>query len=510
MAKLWILLGLAVLQSGVYALAEQASCGRQTVTLPLRGCNITLTDQTVFSWGISVSVNGTPLCASPSTVVSNCLWEHEDVCSTDQRAQTGMTVRQCRSRRGNFLTTADILAASAADRISLADKNPNWVSLMYKDTPFGMATKSPLQLQGDIEIPMLSGIIDRGLNHTNSHFALDDNSAVLRGLKGSGHTHALSFAIDSGSTSYLAPRTGSVTLGGYIPTRFAGRPVQYNMSSYDKMLLGRRCPIKTNIVEMVVTAGNQSISLVSRGDPLASCIEPHDRAFRFSTIYLRSLRNFIKEATNWTEAPKDDNGKYGGLLDLEPGLIYSVANTDTKSIPITMEITLNGSEIKYTVPAEEMVGPLRGLDDSGAPAVNDQFREIAVYRDPAVERAAVLGRAFLSQAYLFVDYEKNVYKLGPLNRDDAGGTAISSGTCQPSGADGLWGAGSTTIAVSVLSSVVFLLLIATIALGLHSWKHRQGAAARETSQRSPPRSRPSSSHEQQQFTTPAPPPGPAT
>lgn len=203
--------------------------------------------------------------------------------------------------------------------------------------------------------------------------------------------------------------------------------------------------------------------------------------------------------TQWTDAPKDENGKYGGLLDLEPGLIYSILNSDVKSLPVTLDITLAGSNHKYTVPAEEMIAPLRGLDDSGAPAVNHQFREIAVYRDPAVERAAVLGRAFLSQAsilpmaasfapvetqmklildlvqvYLFVDYEKNIYKMGPLNKGETIDNAVSSGTCPAGSGGGVWG--GTYITIGALAAVILLLLIAVLVLGVQSWKHRKDLA----------------------------------
>lgn len=275
MAKVLLLLGLVALPYGEHALAAPAGCGLPTVTLPLKSYNLTLSDQPVFSWGVLVGVNGTQLCASPSTVVSSCLWEHENVCSAENLDISGMTARQCRSRRGNFLTTTGIVVASTADTDSLAAQNPNWVSLMNGLRPFNMATTSPLQIQADVEVPMLSGIIDRGFNHTNSHFALDDNSVVLRGFKDGGYTHALSFAIDSGSTSYLAPRSGSVTLGGYIPGKFDGPPVEYSMAAHNKKLLGRRCPLQASIVELVINAGNKSKTLVARDDqPLTSCIEP--------------------------------------------------------------------------------------------------------------------------------------------------------------------------------------------------------------------------------------------
>ena len=251
------------------------SCGLTTISLPIKSCNLKLTDQTVFSWGVQVSVKGTQLCASPSTVVSTCLLEHENVCSADQLKNSGMTARQCKSRRGNFLSNGGIDVASAAETDSLASQNENWGILMNGLVPFDLATSSPLQIQVDTSVPMISGIIDRGLNHSNSHLALDDRSFLLRGLRDGGQIHANSWAIDSGSSSNLSQRSGTLTLGGYVPGKFVGRPIEYDMKSYGKRLGGRRCPLQINITQLVVNVGNSSKTLVySEDQPLSSCIEP--------------------------------------------------------------------------------------------------------------------------------------------------------------------------------------------------------------------------------------------
>ena len=68
---------------------------------------------------------------------------------------------------------------------------------------------------------------------------------------------------------------------------------------------------------------------------------------------------------------------------------------------MTMDITLDGGH-KFTIPTEELLAPLRGLNTNGAPVINNNFSEIAVYRDPGVELAPVLGRAFLNQASRYI------------------------------------------------------------------------------------------------------------
>jgi len=72
---------------------------------------------------------------------------------------------------------------------------------------------------------------------------------------------------------------------------------------------------------------------------------------------------------------------------------------------------------------------------------------------------------------MFVDFDRDLYKLGPLNKDELGENAVSSGTC-PSGG----GLGATNIGLIVLGIVVFLLLCALAFLGQRWWKRRNNVA----------------------------------
>jgi hypothetical protein len=120
---------------------------------------------------------------------------------------------------------------------------------------------------------------------------------------------------------------------------------------------------------------------------------------------LGDLRDFVTKTTGWTEEQKNDDGRYGGLLDLEPGLIYPVAPNGS-SIQMTMDITLNGGH-KFTIPTEELLAPLRGLNTNGVPVINNSFSEIAVYWESGIGLAPVLGRAFLSQASRYIPCSPN-------------------------------------------------------------------------------------------------------
>ncbi len=271
MALISSALGLIALLQIAMASAA-ANCDLPTISLSVGSCNLSLADQTVYSWGVIVGVNGTQLCSSPSTVAATFLLEHEKICSDQQRG--AMSQAECKSRRGNYLTSSGVSLASAADTTSLAAQNPNWITLMGTLPTFELATQSPLQLQADISASMISGFITQGINHTNSHFSLDDNSFILKELQKSAQIQANSFGFDSGSSSYLSPRRGRLTLGGYEPAKVLGPFIEYSMNSYNKMLNNRHCPLQINISQLDVNIGAESKRLITPDQPVRSCIEP--------------------------------------------------------------------------------------------------------------------------------------------------------------------------------------------------------------------------------------------
>lgn len=248
-----------------------ANCDLPTISLSVGSCNLSVADQTVSSWGVIVGLNETQLCSSPSTVASTFLVEHENICSDQHRGT--MSLAECKSRRGNYVTSSGVALASEADTNALASQNPNWVTLMGNFTTFELATQSPLQLQADISVSMISGFITQGKNHTNSHFSLDDKSFILKELQKSGQISANSFGLDGGSSSYLSPRRGRLTLGGYESGKVLGPFIQYSMNSYNKLLNNRYCPLQVNISQLDVNIGAVSKTLITPDQQVRSCIE---------------------------------------------------------------------------------------------------------------------------------------------------------------------------------------------------------------------------------------------
>lgn len=202
----------------------------------------------------------------------------------------------------------------------------------------------------------------------------------------------------------------------------------------------------------------------------------YDKLTRFPGSLLRDLRNFTTGETGWTEEPNNQEGRYGDLLDLEPGLIYRVAANST--VAMSMEITLDGGQ-KFVIPTDKLLAPLSGLDPDGGPVVNDAFREVQVYREPGVGLAPVLGRSFLSQAYLFVDYDASTFKLGSLSPDAsaAGGDVASSGKCSGGGGGGGGGGGRWKLG----GVAIGLIVVGVVLLAVCVWVVYRCVAGRRAS-----------------------------
>jgi hypothetical protein len=245
--------------------ASSSSCDLPTLSLPLGPCNISIPSQdAVYSYGLLLVVDGTRLCSMPSTFATTPLFDHEDVCSPEN--QGGGTHKQCRSRRGNYLPAT--LATESAD--GLKGQNLNLEAFKI---PIEKAARPTIELQAGRSVQVLSGLVTRWENHTNSHFPLNDKSTVLDQLKEAEMIGARSFAIDVGSQTSLGGRRGQLTLGGWHPEKVRGPFYAYPMN-YSQSRGERLCALQVGIERLDVTIGDDIIPVISKDMDTVACIEP--------------------------------------------------------------------------------------------------------------------------------------------------------------------------------------------------------------------------------------------
>ena len=161
----------------------------------------------------------------------------------------------------------------------------------------------------------------------------------------------------------------------------------------------------------------------------------------------------------------------------EPGLIYPFLSNSTAKFGGSMIITI-GDNLTVELPTSELWNPVRGLAPDGSRMVNTNFSELAVYQTPAPENAAVLGKSFMSQIYLYVDYSKNEFSLALSNAGNGAPSVMAigdeEGVCNTKGLDP---AQKGEVAIGVVLALV-LLVVAGTGIGrlwasLSLWRKRR-------------------------------------
>jgi len=406
------------------------SCSPPTIQLSLGNCTFSVSKQTVQSWGILLGVGRSEqLCGMVSTVVNSTLLQSSEICSERWLTigNVTMTPAQCRSRRGGFITRDNLDQTSTN---GLNDLNPGWVRFMTTDkvTPFEYAAKAALQFR-DESITMTTGLITQGQQHTTSHIGLGEQSVLLESFKDAGLIGFTSWGLNSGSQSYLLPRDGSLVLGGFDESSVHGPFFNYSIAK-PNMLNNRPCPLQVHVTGMTlkISDGNGTTPIIrdfySAANKLSVCLEPYDNLFRLPYPDLQDIITMFSNASAEKATPVDSS-QYQGLYNLEPGLVFP---SSVSNFSLSLEITMDNGQT-VIIPSHELIRPLRGLDTNGIQIVDTRFNEVQIYSLPAPEDGPVFGKAFLSQLYLYVDFENSMIRLAKQNLEANTPLPKSSASC---------------------------------------------------------------------------------
>ncbi|KFX96148.1 hypothetical protein O988_05436 [Pseudogymnoascus sp. VKM F-3808] len=395
-----------------------------TIQLVLGNCTILAPDQTdINSWGIHIRVeDSTELCVVPSTVVNSTLLQSSEICDSDQLNDSGliMTAAQCRSRRGGFITRSAVPNATT-DGLELL--NPGWTSL---PNVIQYAADATLRLLTDT-VTMVEVLITQGQQSSASHLGLAEESTLLKSLHDAGMIGAKSWGLNSGSQSVLYPREGSLVLGGYDESSLSGPFFEYDIAE-PNLLNHRPCPLQILVSKLTLNIDdadqNGSYDLIDAASKLTFCIEPYDNQFRLPQAIWNGFLQYFRQHTNYSGALVSPS-TYSPGWNVEPGLVYP---SSFKNFNATLRFTIDNG-LTVDIPYYELERPLRVLDTDGRPSLNTSYQELQIFNTAAPEDAPVLGKAFLSQLYLFIDYEKMKFSLAQQNLEAGGARPVSSANC---------------------------------------------------------------------------------
>ncbi|KAM7192338.1 hypothetical protein V8F20_008929 [Naviculisporaceae sp. PSN 640] len=430
----------------------------RTIQLKLDNCTILSADNKadVFSWGIRMGISGSEeICIVPSTVTNSTIFTATGLCDDSQLVdanQIQMTRNQCLSRRGGLVDTSKVTSVSTE---GLRELNPGWIELAEN---IDSAASATLELDQDT-ITMIGPLVTKGQLLTQSHLGLASGATILQTLKDSGKIGARSWGLNSGSQSVVAPRSGSLVLGGSDGASRNGRFYDFPISN---RLNGKRhCPLQVRVTSMTAIISNATETLppepiVQESDPMDVCIEPYDNLFRMPDTKVVLFTGLVQKFTGKSLDTIGVKDYQNELLNIEPGIVYP---SDFGNFNISLRITINNS-LTVEIPPHEFQRPLKGLDKTGKPVVDMEKTEMQIYGYTANEPqdSPVFGKAFLSQLYLFVDYETMTFHLANQNMDVSTPIPTSSAECTSSDSGGLSPAAKGLIGVGAVVGVLLLLV----------------------------------------------------
>ena len=419
-----------------------------------QNCTIDENDASgIFSTGILLSLSDQDMCFTPSTVTNNTIAIGKDVCASDEN----LSLAQCASLHGRLfdIDSAKEKKEYTEEALSELAPDPGWETVMNPYKAFSAAGSATLRLPG-AAVTMTIAVQNEGVNFTGHHLGLGPEAPIFSALDAQDVISARVFGLNVGqrSSSSGQPSQGNLIIGGIDNQRTAGSMYEFDMTEYSVNLNDRVCPLQVEMVGMTLQIpGEEDETLISESQPAQACLEGYDGKIRLPPIPLDTFQRLTGYYASDIELDQSN------FALVEPGLLYNGPKF-AGSLTVTLK---GGLEVK--IPNSELCQPARALDRDGQYVSLGNISEVNIYNRSAPLNAAVLGRAFLSQIYLAVNYDKKKFRLytGVPNVD----ADPIPGFWDTSSCSGLTAAEKGEIGLGV---VLFVLLVAVMVMGWLFWK----------------------------------------
>lgn len=281
-------------------------------------------------------------------------------------------------------------------------------------------------------------------NATNkSGIAFGPSSSVLQRILDFNAAPSRFMGLFFGSRSESLPLDGELVVGGYNGARVNGTFTNFSIASQG---LEIPCPLQVQIKDMVLSNANGTFSLVNDNrSTIAACIDPLQNQFALSqSMYDRWARYTSHNASDSNQIFPPGHQPYMGNLTV---VLAGEYTTFIPNYELLSDERGTNAEGKYDVISNNVmaaVGP-------GLPNYGD---------------IPILGGTFLSQNYLFVDYDHGVFGLAPvvLGPMDPGKSDIKT-VCTSGTAKGSGGSKHVGVIVGPVVGGVFALAL----IGLAVW-----------------------------------------
>ncbi|CAG7555605.1 unnamed protein product [Fusarium equiseti] len=389
--------------------AIASSCDAEPLVLPLRDVQILGDNKQSLMRGIPAEV-GTPpqkIVLLPWADLNNTIiYNSEPHCMND----TMYSEKSCMVERGGLFNEKVSKSFTKTKNLIEAGGAPN--ETIFKGSVYGIKTlpeKSfggidKLKLEGAVEVPKFSFGIPTS-NWDDSHttlsaLGLGRNSTYLNVLLKAEKITSRVWSIFWGQFGSEKPFDGSLMLGGYDEAKVTGKnytaPLVYDhFDQAQGCYTGMRVTVRDIKINFV---GGTNTSLFTAGTALHFCIDPAHHLLM--------------------QAPTDVFDKFKTIAGVEGGHstsdLHWMAFQPSKRKQFHGDLTFHlDSGLEIRVPNNQFVFPEAEIDKAGSRVYNQTQQSILI--NDIEDEALILGRYFLTAAYLMVNQDAGTFTLWKAN-----------------------------------------------------------------------------------------------
>jgi len=390
------------------------NCSAKFLAFPIK--NNTLGDGVALNRGISVELGGQPQGRCRN--ISRQTLSHG---TTGLRLTTlwdNMAIQNAQDCTGGTSSESNISACiGASGGVFYIDKSTSWKAA--PDGGWNGTSTDPAEhdghtllgwdtavFSGDIQVPGMPLAVWSDVDPLNrTALGLGANSSTLRALVSAGVLPEFpqQIGIFMGSRSELQGSDGEIILGGYDTARVNG---SFTWFPIGKRFPNLNCPLQVLLEDIILTNTNGSQSLMADTySKVPACVDLIENAFSFTPELYQKWANLTNHpTTNPTDgSPLYTDQTYPGASEQLIGELTLTLSND------------QGTNFTSFIPHFELVSQERGADSQGKYAVVNATRAMAAVASSENEILGqpLLGGTFLSQNYLVIDFEKNMFGLAP-------------------------------------------------------------------------------------------------
>ncbi|KAF5655264.1 hypothetical protein FCIRC_13909 [Fusarium circinatum] len=385
-----------------------ASCDAEPLVLPLQDVQVLPDVPSSFMRGIPAKI-GTPpqdLVLLPWADLNNT-WIYAETFCKDSGIPND---ESCKTRRGGIFNEEKSTTFKGARDIVKAGGAPN--ETFFKGGQYGVRNLvnsangaiDTFNLEGSAEVDGFPfGLPTNkwdGTYSTLSPLGLGRNSTYLNALRKAGKIGSRVWSIFWGRMWIKDPLDGSLILGGYDEKKVTGAnytaPLVYG--DYDG-LDGCWTGMKVTLTDIQINyLGGTNVSIFPKGTTLQCCIDPANHLLlEAPTPYVKNFESISGLKTNYSSSGLHWNALQTGL---------------DKQFVADLTFHLD-SGLEIRVPNNQYMIPTVDIASNGSRTTDNSKRDILI--TDIEDEPPILGRYFLTAAYLMVNHDAGTFTLWQAN-----------------------------------------------------------------------------------------------